>query len=627
MYKLSVPIMNASVNENTRDAYLKQLKSAKADRVFLCYVTPDDMTTLAGNVEFFKKHGIETGVWIGETIGHGAPLNYTLESQIPKGTTPLKDTDGRENPYTHCPLDPVFIEAQKKIIKRIAEVHPDIILLDDDFRLSAHGDLRFGCACERHLELLKKECKKDVKPEDLKDLFFGKTSALRKAWLKVQSESLYSAARAFRAAVDEVDENIPIGSCCSPCRFGEEGVDHVKLINILAGKGTKLLRLFGSPYMALGCGSFAAAIESARLCAASFDGDGIETTSEGDTYPRPRYIVPSSSLELMELSLRLDGNYRGALKYMIDYNAKPDFETGYIRHHRLNYNKAKKICELFGERANVGVNVFWKTDFLGVADVSRNTHLMRLPYAEAGVLLSTCGIPTVYSGDGGYCAALFGDQADVFDVKDIGPGLILDSRSAEKLEKAGIDVGLERIVETKAERVSFLYNPETDNVATCNRSSTVTAKAKLKKGARIVLYCIAGGEKKPFAYRYENAKGQRFFVYLIEYAPVEMDCGLDRNYEQQEALYGAVEWISNKKLPFRMPKNPKLYVMCARDEKSLSVALFNFSSDPVLQPEALLDGEYRRAECVGCRVKLDGDRLTLVSRLPAFEYALIKLYE
>ena len=171
MYTLSVPIMNASVNGNTRDAYLKLLRSAKADRVFLCYTSPKDLTDLAENIAFFTENGLETGVWIGETIGHGAPLNYTLESQIPEGTTHLKDTDGRENPFTHCPLDPVFIESEKRLFRKLAETHPDIILLDDDFRLSAHGDLRIGCACERHLELLKKECKKDVAPEDLKDLF------------------------------------------------------------------------------------------------------------------------------------------------------------------------------------------------------------------------------------------------------------------------------------------------------------------------------------------------------------------------------------------------------------------------------------------------------------------------
>jgi len=627
MYTLSVPIMNASVNENTRDAYLKQLKSAKADRVFLCYTSPNDMATLAENVGFFKKHGLETGVWIGETIGHGAPLQYASEPEIPENATHLVDTDGRENLYTHCPLDPVFIESLKNVIRRVAEARPAIILLDDDFRLSQHGAGRLFCACPRHLELIGKAYGKAVSREDLKDLFFGKPTALRKAWLEAQSGSLYSAARAFREAVDEVDENIPLAACSIPCHFSVDGVDHEKLTEILAGKGKKLLRLSGAPYHAIFGQSQIAVTEIARMFAASVNDKTVELLSEGDTYPRPRYNAPSSYLELFDLTTRLDGNYGGILKYMVDYNADADFETGYIRHHRLNLNKANRISELFGKRANVGVRVFTKTNYLGDADISPFSHIFRQPYPEAGVLLGSAGIPTVHSGDGGYCAALFGDPADVFDAKDIGPGLILDSRSAEKLEKAGIDVGLERIGKTKEENVDFLCDPKTGNRATCLNSKAAVASAELKRGAVITLEYESEGKRNPFAYRYENKYGQRFFVYLVEYASVDKDSGLYTNYEQQAALYGAVEWISNKKLPFKMPKNPKLYIMCARDERSLSVALFNFSSDPVLQPTALLDRKYSRAECVGCRVKLDGDRLTLVSRLPAFEYALIKLYK
>ncbi|MBQ9544179.1 MAG: hypothetical protein IJV00_03530, partial [Clostridia bacterium] len=549
MYTLSVPIMNASVDENTRDAYLKQLKSAKADRVFLCYTSPKDMDTLAENVGYFKKHGIETGVWIGETIGHGAPLNYSQESQLPEDAAPLVDTDGRENPFAHCPLDPVFIGSWKKLFKQIAGTHPDFILLDDDFRLSQHGSGRLFCACGRHLEAIGKEYGGKVTREDLKDLFVGKTGALRKAWLKAQSGSLYSAARAFREAVDEVDGSIPIAACSVPCHFSVDGVDHVMLTNILAGKGKKLLRLSSAPYHAVFGQSHVAVTEIARMFAASIGDKEIETISEGDTYPRPRYNVPSSYLELFDLSVRLDGNYGGILKYMIDYNAGPDFENGYIRHHRLNRTRAERISGLFGKRANVGVRVFTKTNYLGEADISTNAHVTRQPYPEAGVLLGTCGIPTVYSGEGGYCAALFGDLADVFDKKDIGPGLILDSRSAEKLEKAGIDVGLERIAGTKTENVDLIVNAATGNAASCLNSQAAAAPAKLKRGAQTALEYMSAGEKKPFAYRYENAAGQRFFVYLIEFASVDRDSGLYSNYEQQAALFGAVEWISNKKLP------------------------------------------------------------------------------
>ena len=159
------------------------------------------------------------------------------------------------------------------------------------------------------------------------------------------------------------------------------------------------------------------------------------------------------------------------------------------------------------------------------------------------------------------------------------------------------------------------------------RSKTVTAKADLKNGADVILYCTAEGEKRPFAYRYENPSGQKFFVYLIEYASIDKDSGLYRNYEQQAALYDAVEWIADRPLPIKLPKNPHLYIMCREDENSLAAALINCSPDPVLQPKAALDGEYSRAECVGCEVKLDGASLTLASPLPAYEYCLVKLYK
>ena len=510
--------------------------------------------------------------------------------------------------------------------KRMLYSKVEDFLLDDDFRLSQHGANRFFCACPRHLERLSAQLGKKIAFEDLKDLFVGKPSKIRSAWLKVMGESLYEAAGEFRAAADEVDEKIPLAICAVYSHLGVDGVDLEKLTAILAGKGKKLLRLHGAPYWACKNGHSPVSVtEVARMFASVVKNKEIETMAEGDVYPRPRYNVPSSLLELFDAAIRFDGNCDGILKYIVDYTANVDFETGYAAHHVMNIEKAKKASELFGKRANCGVSVFTKANYLGGADISPNAHLFRQPYPEAGVLLGSCGIPTVHFPGGGYCTALFGDLADVYD-RDIGPGLILDSRAAEKLEKKGIDVGLKAINTQEEKTITFLVNPASSNHAACWNSKAVIADAVLKEGAKPVLNCICDEKEKVFAYRYENARRQRFFVYLIEYAAVDKDSGLYRNYEQQSALYGAVEWIAKKPLPIKMPKNPNLYIMCAKDEGSLSAALINFSPDPVLQPKAALDRKYSRAECVGCEVKLEGASLTLASPLPAYEYALVKLF-
>ena len=56
----------------------------------------------------------------------------------------------------------------------------------------------------------------------------------------------------------------------------------------------------------------------------------IELVTEGDTYPRPRLWVSSSILEGYDMILRADGYTHTILKYMLDYNSSPSYETGYV---------------------------------------------------------------------------------------------------------------------------------------------------------------------------------------------------------------------------------------------------------------------------------------------------------
>ena len=61
----------------------------------------------------------------------------------------------------------------------------------------------------------------------------------------------------------------------------------------------------------------------------------IETMSEGDQFPRPRTACPASYLEIFDTALRASGDFKGILKYAIDYTSKPGYEDSYI----LNYGK------------------------------------------------------------------------------------------------------------------------------------------------------------------------------------------------------------------------------------------------------------------------------------------------
>ena len=627
MYKISVPMMNRLVTEKTREDYLKILKEAECDRVFLCYRNGEDLIRLKENVEYFKKNGFESCVWVGETIGHGGALLNSHENAEKETFTPLVNLDGNAIEGTCCPLDPHFIETEANMLKGIAECKPEIIMLDDDFRLSQHGRVHC-CACERHLEMINRECGENVTREQLKASFVGKKNKYRDAWLKVQSESLYGAAKALRRAVDEIDDSIPIALCSVYCHRSLDNVDLMKITDIFAGKGKKLLRLHGAPYWAaISNDSLIGVIEISRMFASFVTDGSIETMAEGDVYPRPRYNVPSSYLEIFDMAMRLDGNCDGILKYMVDYSANTDFENGYLKQHKHNLTTVKKISESFGDSANIGVKILTKPNILGDAELSPNIRLDKHPYPTAGILLSTSGIPTVYSNDGGYCSAAFGECAEFIDPTDIKKGCLLDSVSAKILSEKGIDTGIDRFLGASRGNITFIVSEKTKNHAAMINSDTVYSDAELKDSAEIVLRAIVNGAEKPFAYRYENCDGQRFFVYLIEYGSLDKNSGIYKCYEQQTALIDAVEWISGKALPVKCIKNPSLYLMCREEKGSLSVGFFNCSPDPVLELEIMLGERYSRVECIGCEAELNGYKAVFTSEVGAYKFVLLKFFE
>lgn len=618
--------MNRLVNDKTREDYLRILNEAECDRVFLCYMQNEDLTQLKENIEYFRKNGFESCVWVAETIGHGSALLNSPENAEKETFAPLVNLDGNAIYGTFCPLDPNFIEEQSKILKGIAECKPDIIMLDDDFRLSQHGRVPC-CACERHLELIKRECGETVTREMIKASLVGKKNKYRDAWLKVQGESLYDAAKAFRRSVDEVDGDIPLSLCSVHCHLNLDNIDFAKITDIFAGKGKKLLRLHGAPYWAsFGNDSLIGVIETSRMFA-SFVSDGIETMAEGDVYPRPRYNIPSAHLEIFDMAIRLDGRHDGILKYMVDYSANADFENGYLKHHKRDLLTVKKIAESFGGPANVGVRVLIGSNWLGDAELSSNGGLEKRPYPTEGTLLGESGIPTVYSNDGRYCSAVFGEYAEFIDLSDIKNGAILDSVSAERLAQKGIDTGIDKFLGASRGGVTFFISKKTGNHAALINSDAVYSDVQLKSGAEVVLTAMINGVEKPFAYRYENSDGQRFLVYLIEYDTIHKNSGIYKCYEQQTELMNAVEWISRKALPVKCIKNPSLYIMCREDAGSLSVAFFNCSPDPVLEPDITLREKYSRVECIGCEAELLEDKAVLSSELGAYKFALLKLYK
>ena len=634
MYRTIVPLFNRSVTPKTRDVYLKQFQAAGIKEILLAlFGYPDDpaddhlvVEALRENIAFFQKHGIEAGVWIGSTIGHGVPLSVgcDFESDASK-YTPMVDLAGNTRELAFCPLDEHFRQRIASHIASIATSGARMILLDDDFRMSQHGP-EFCCTCERHMDRIRTLCGEDVRREDLKHLVFGqKANRYRHAWLTAQGESLELFASDIRKAVDRVNPDVRVGLCTAHALYGVDGTDPVRLARLLAGNTKPFLRLHGAPYWSRQAHRpMPTVLEMARAFAFLCDCDDVETVSEGDTYPRPRYNFPSAPLELFDAAMRIDGRHDGILKYMIDYNAPAEFEPSYVKRHIKNQPLLEAVSEMFDGKRALGLNVSLHRDLLADADLEIGSSAY-YPYPAAGSMAAFSSIPTVY-GEGGICCAVFGEEARHVSLDELGQGAVIDALAAQILQERGIDVGFEGRVSFVKTKTEYLTDATEHENAFIEPPDIRYAELCLNDDAKVVMKATINHVKKPLAYTYENADGAKFLVYCFDAMGLPRQTGLFRNYLQQETLKNAVEWISGKRLPAFVECCPDLYLMCKEGEGRMAVALINLFADAVDEPVIKLDREYRSIRFLNCSGQLEGDTVVLDQPIHAYTLAAFEVW-
>lgn len=630
MYKISIPIGNIKVTTQTRERYLRRWKQAGIDRVFLTsdrifdrHRYPQIQQLFRENGAWLRSNGIEPAIWLGCTVGHGGPLVGKQECEAVADFTLMMTREGRELEGTFCPSDEKFVNAVCDYIRALADCGIDTILLDDDIRLSQHGG--FCCACDIHMQRMSALCGEEVKREDLiEKVFSGKPSRYRDAWLQVQGDSLRHFTWRLRQAADEVNPGVRLALCSAHCVWDVDGTNPVELTQILAGNNPPLLRLHGAPYWSVdGDKSLGSVFEIARMLASFCNGKGFELMAEGDVYPRPRYNVPASYLELFDGVMRADGQHQGILKYMENYVSGPDYDTGYFDRHIRNQENMQKLEALFVGGANYGVRVWEKPNLMGQSDFDLGCCRDESPYPNGGVLLSRCSIPTVYTGKG-ICNAVFGENAREFDLDAAGEGLLLDGTAAAILTERGVDVGLasfDGFVETAVSQEWFV---EQEELVSRWKGACRLAQAELKPEATVETTAETEGRIWPVTYRYENAVGQRFFVCLYDSVSLPHNSSLQYGFARQKQMISVVQWLSGKSLAVKCTGNPELYILCQQEGNALAVGLFNCFADEISPVTIELAEEYTSAQWGIREGTLTGRKVTL-PQIPAFGFNFFRL--
>ena len=625
MYQTWIPIHGRTLSYENRATYLKQLRAAECTHiVIVAFEMERDgaYKALADHIAYFKENGVDAGIWIGTTIGHGAILSHELPSTEAPTYERLVNHNGIPLGGTRCPLDTRFRKDFSAYVARLAETGAKTILLDDDFRLATRSDGAFYCSCDLHMKEIRKLLGEEISREELRDrVFTGGASKYRDAWIKACGDSLRLLAKEIR---DAVDPSVRIALCSAHSLWNLDGADGLELAGILAGDQPPLLRLHGAPYWAVVSSEkdLHAVFEIARMFASFCNDNTTELLAEGDVYPRPRYNVPASYLELFDAVIRADGKHGGILKYMVDYCASAEFETGYLLNHEIDLPLLKEIGAAFPRGANLGVRVHLAPHRFRNADLDLELPNAQTPYPSAGSMLQAAGIPTLYSGVG-ITDAVFGDEGAYVDPADFPNGMLLDAVSAIHLLRRGFDVGLAEERALCKGHVSALTAHDPHEHGTLRNGGGRFLRAPLRENAEVLVYAFDNGVEYPLLYRYENGAGQRFLVSLFSGLSLHRASGIYRSYVMADALRRGVEWLTGRPLPILLPDAPYLYAIAAETGNRRTVLLCNCSADKVFRPRITFDRPLRAARFVGCAGSAVGSAAVIGAPIPAFSFVLI----
>ena len=303
-----MPLHTEHLEEICLDIKEQYEKGISTCALFFCKLVPEGKPLINKAEIFGRKYklfqdrlhemGLECGILVQCSIGHGYPLNE--ESDLTKY---VNLTDGKEQ-FVSCPYDKKFQDYIRWQLQVLASYSPKTIMVDDDFRLMYRGGR--GCACPLHMRAYNERAKSNLTRAELYGLLEQDGhEAEKQIFVETQREALLQSATAMREGIDAVDESLPGSFCC----VGPTTEFAAEIAHILAGKGNpSVVRINNGNYTPEGARWFSdipfrAADEINHLKKGKVD----YVLAETDTCPQNRYSTGASSLHAHFVGSILEG--------------------------------------------------------------------------------------------------------------------------------------------------------------------------------------------------------------------------------------------------------------------------------------------------------------------------------
>ena len=622
--------MFSNISHENKAHYLQMFQEAGAMRIYIAvgrdFIYRDfdekydeQLEHLSAFVRYYQEAGLEVGIWL-NSLGFGNPLR-SIEKKHAKDMTKIRAINGRLLGDAICPEDKAYTTLFCEQVRRLASVHPDLLMLDDDLCLSVRPGI--GCFCEHHMRLLEEKVGRKLDAERMmEEMFWCGKNELRTAYLEVMGDTLKRFCKAVRNAVNDVDQSMRLGFCAGYTSWDLEGATAIELTHILAGDTKPFLRFTGAPYWVSKMSNrfpgqrLHNIIEFAREQAVWCKGEEIEYFNEADSYPRARYQVPANLLECFDAAtVASDG--MDSLKYLFDYYSPTDYETGYSKLHKKNAGLYEFLETHFHDKKAIGIQVFERMQKIEDMEFTENWEQKRimmtaLPVAAA-ILTAHC-IPVTYE-ENPACGIAFNVNVDM--VKNMPKKMIVDVVAAMRLQAKGIDVGLKQAVAFQKDMC-----PIAERFGEARISMAASAgryyDCILAENARVESVFELDGKEIPASYIYNNGTTE-FLVYTFDCYSIPQSGSVFCSYGRQEQLHRFYHQYPILK------KCPYVYQLCKQGDNETVAFFANIFEDELFDFEIKLDQVYDKVECYGIEAELKGNVLKVHSEVAPYGMFAIRL--
>lgn len=198
------------------DGYIEQMKKYKGscDNVWIptsySYPTLEEHRRYA---DFWKRTavklrdaGITVSLQVSNTLGHGDRPYTNCRGLIFEGS-PVRlmvGHDGTSAKTCFCPRGSFFREYLSTALSYYAEIQPEYVWVDDDFRAKGHGGVKFACFCDDCLAAFNTENGTSFSREALVEQIMHGDLAWREKWIKFTRESFAQLVEVMAKAVHKV---------------------------------------------------------------------------------------------------------------------------------------------------------------------------------------------------------------------------------------------------------------------------------------------------------------------------------------------------------------------------------------------------------------------------------------